>query len=118
MELGRGGHCNVALEVLLELYPEGKPYKLTRNGKDYPHVFLMFKGQPLDICGVTSMAEMRAHYKDDSLVAVAISLKEMEKAFRGWQTPDERTRLIAHFKKHILDNLGKSFPHPELLNTN
>jgi hypothetical protein len=67
IELGRGGYCNVAIEVLLELYPKGTPFKLTSNGKDCPHVFLMFKEQPLDIYGVTSLSEMRTYYKIPSL---------------------------------------------------
>jgi hypothetical protein len=113
VELGRGGHCNVAIEVLLELYPAGKPHKLTQNGNDCAHVFLMFKGQPLDICGVTSLEEMRTHYKDDSLKPASISAEDIQNAFCGWQTPDETVRLKAHFKKHILNNLGKTFPQSE-----
>lgn len=77
----------------------------------------MFKGQPLDIGGVTCLAEMRTHYKDGSLVSEAISVHEIQKAFRGWQTPDEKTRLKAHFNKHIQDNFGRKFPYPETRNT-
>ena len=116
VELGRGGHCNVALEVLLELYPGGEPYKLTDNGKDYAHVFLMFNGKPLDICGVISLGEMKTHYKNDSLFAKAISLEDVQKYFHGHQSPEETMRLKAHFKKHIFANLEKKFPTPQTLN--
>jgi hypothetical protein len=109
-ELGRGGFCHIALEVLLELYPTGQPHKLTSTGKDYAHVFLMFKGQPLDICGTTSMAEMRGHYKNDYLLSEATTVREIQTYFRGWQTPEESKRLKAHFKKHILENQGGKFP--------
>lgn len=116
-ELGRGGFCHIALEVLLELYPTGQPHKLTSTGKDYAHVFLMFKGQPLDICGATSLAEMMGHYKDDSLQSKATTVREIQTYFRGWQTPEESKRLKAHFKKHIVENQGRKFPCPETLNT-
>jgi hypothetical protein len=110
MKLGREG------EVLLELYPTGIPYKLTSNGKDCPHVFLMFNGQPLDICGITSLAEMGDHYKIDFVFAKEMSFQEMQKLSCGRQTPEDKRRLKAHFREYIIKNVGERFPPPETQN--
>ena len=118
VKLGREGYCHIALEVLLELYPTGETYRLTNDHKGYDHVFLMLNGQPLDMCGRTSIAEMRTYYKVDSLVPEAASFQDIQKYFRGWETPEEKTRLKAYFKKHILDNLNLKFPPRETQTTN
>jgi len=110
---GRGGECDVALEILLDIYPTGQPYRLTSDGTDFPHTFLMYKGVPLDICGTTSLDEMQAHYNNDSLRAEPVTLTEVQTYFRGHRTPTEKRSFETHLRNHILSNIGRKFPHPE-----
>jgi hypothetical protein len=110
---GRTGECDVALEVLLELYPTGRPHRLTNDGNNFAHVFLMYKGAPMDMLGMTTIDEMRAHYQDESLRSEPVNLESIRHHFRNHRTDDDDLRYRAHFKKHILANIGNVFPPPE-----
>jgi hypothetical protein len=116
LQLGRGGYCDIALEVLLDLYRDAQPYGLAAEeggGFDHVflHVFLMVDGRPLDIYGFTTLDEMRTHFKNDALIAKPSSLKEIREAFKGHnRTVDERRRVTARLRAFVTTSLGGRFP--------
>jgi hypothetical protein len=112
-DLGRGGDCDIVLEILCDLYPNGRPHRLTTDSNDFAHTFLMYNGAPIDIRGVTTVDEMRSHYGDPSLRAEPVTLEQVQVYFRGHRTVEEKRRTRAHLQNHILKNIGNAFPPPE-----
>ena len=111
-DAGCYGECDVALEVLLEFFPNAEPYRLTKDDSDCAHTFLMYEGEPMDIRGKTTIDELRARFNDDSLQPQPVTLEQIRLYFRNHRTSEECRRYRELFRKHIAANLGKVFPFP------
>lgn len=107
--LGREGDCDVALEALMEFYPSAEPYRLASDDNDFAHVFLVYKGEPLDICGTTTIEDLKKHYKDERLTAKPVNLQEIRRFFSKHRDSETHRRVRAHFRNYILQQ-REQFP--------
>jgi hypothetical protein len=115
LKLGTEGACNLALEVLVDTYPEVRPCRLTAEGvdDDFAHVFLSYYSIPLDITGFTSIEDLKRRYGAHR-VSKAVSITDVQVNFAKLATWDstERPRIRAHLRNYILSQFGKTFPRP------
>lgn len=69
VELGAGGFCFLAAELLMEKYPMAALCRLTDSSRArFAHVFISANNMPADIRGFRSVAAMRFDYDDYSLI--------------------------------------------------
>ena len=107
-ELGRGGDCDVATEVLMDLYPSAKAYRLKDDRSDFAHTFVIYNGLAVDITGITTIDEMVQHY-GGSLSAEPTTMQSIRSYFRNHRENQEHRALRDRFSANILANIEK-FP--------
>ncbi len=105
--LGTTGYCDLAAEVLLELFPEAQVHRFT-DGASFGHVFLIFRGRALDITGFKTVEEMSATDAWQGLTAEPVSIDAVRNYFRNQgRSSKERQIVKSRFAEHVTK-------HPEI----
>lgn len=108
--LGTAGYCDLAAEVLREIHPTAKTYRITDSSRCcFRHVFLVTAAGPLDVGGFTTMEALHKRYGDnDSPPVEPTDPEAVAEYFLNQRREDAETKIVLNrLREYVHGNLDR-----------
>jgi hypothetical protein len=97
IQLGMGGYCYLASELLLDLFPTAQIWRLSEPDRNtFGHVFLMVNGYAVDIAGLRSVDDLLATAEFAGCIAEQTSVNAVRSYVRRVIDYEEEEKRTVH----------------------